>query len=71
MFETLVKRFGKTKFVWCFMIFVASVVFVATGTMAINEWKELAIWLTGLIVGGNVGTKAVHAFAKNPKESSA
>lgn len=63
---------GGQKILWSFLIFVIACVFLClpdkTVNMSTEQWIDLVKWLTAFVFGGNLATKGIHAFAKNPEK---
>ncbi len=65
MREKFLKKLLSTKLLWNLLILALSSLFYAVGKMESTTWVTVALTLSGINVGGNLGTKVVHAFAKN------
>ena len=57
---------GGKKLAVCLLVFIASVVFLAVGSLGEDNFVSLSKFLVLVAVGANVAGMAVHGFAKNP-----
>lgn len=62
---------GGQKILWALVMFVVATAILLLpeklATMSTEQWIDLVKWLTAFVFGGNVATKAIHAFSKNPE----
>ena len=61
---------GGKKLAVCLLVFIASVVFFATGPLGEDNFVSMSKFLVLVAVGSNVAGMGIHAFAKNPVGSA-